>query len=60
LCTTSSAIGVIVDDWNVEDHILEHFIDCDVSEEETAFIKNLMKLELPERATVLALYENLI
>ncbi len=56
----SSALGVIVDDWNVEDHILEYFLVHDVTEEETSFIKNLLKLELPERATVLALYENLI
>jgi hypothetical protein len=60
LCATSSALGVIVDDWNVEDHILEYFLVHDVPEEEISFIKNLMKLELPERATVLALYENLI
>jgi len=56
----SGALGVIVDDWNVEDHILEYFLVHDITEEETSFIKNFMKLEIPERATVLALYESLI
>jgi hypothetical protein len=60
LCTVSSTLLVVVDDWNVEDHILEYCLTQGLNEHETSFVKNFMKLEVSERATVLALYENLI
>lgn len=51
-------LHIIVDDWNLEDEHVEYCMTCEeASEEEKVLATRLRALDLPERATALALVD---